>query len=108
MKNRGGLHFGSNDVNFICVKTEESIRNAKDLFHKDINRIVIRKTLRKIPKTIFNSKHFFDFKDHRSQLVVLIIQKYINIRLKHESTILKDKNQRIRMQNNKLTIFKGQ
>jgi len=46
--------------------------------------------------------------DHRNQLILLIIQKYIYIRLKHESKISQDQRQRIRMQNNKLTIFSGQ
>lgn len=112
LKNRGGLNFASDDVNFICKCTEKIIRQSENLLAKNINTNIIIKTLEILPSTILDdNKHFLEqepFMDHRNQLILLIIQKYIDIRLKHESNILNDQRQRIRMQNNKLTIFSGQ
>jgi hypothetical protein len=99
-------------VIFICKCTEKIIRQSENLLAKNININIIIKTLEMLPSTILDdNKHFLEqepFMDHRNQLILLIIQKYIDIRLKHESNIFKDQRQRIRMQNNKLTIFSGQ
>lgn len=116
LKNRGGLNFASDDVNFICKCTEKIIRQCKNLLAENINTKLITKTLEILPITILDdNKHYLEQEpfsksllDHRNQLILLIIQKYIDIRLKHESNILQDQRQRIRMQNNKLTIFSGQ
>jgi len=92
--------------------TEKIIRQYKNLFVKNINTILITKTLEILPSSILdNNKHYLEqelFMDHRNQLILLIIQKYIDIRLKHESKISQNQRQKIRMQNNKLTVFSGQ
>jgi len=112
LKDRGGLNFASDDVNLICKCTKKIIHQYKNLFVKNINTILITKTLEILPSSILNdNKHYLEqelFMDHRNQLILLIIQKYIDIRLKHESKISQDQRQRIRMHNNKLTIFSGQ
>jgi len=51
-------------------------------------------------KTIFVNAHFFEQEpllSHRNQLLVLIISKYIDIRLNHEDKIMNDHKERIRM-----------
>lgn len=112
LKNRGGLNFASDDVNFICKCTEKIIRQQNNLFAENIYIKLITETLQVLPSSILDdNNHYLEqeiLMDHRNQLILLIIQKYIDIRLKHESKILNDQNQRIRMQNNKLTIFSGQ
>lgn len=112
-KNRGDLHFPSEDVIFICMSTEKTIRrHVHLLLTKDINNKLITERLQTLPNTILDSNnHILDqdpLYDHRHQLILLIIQKYIDIRLTHESKCSKDDSKRIRMRNNKLTIFSGQ
>jgi len=111
MKNRGGLNFASDEVFFICKCTEKVVRQNGNLFLKNIYSKLVNETLRMLPKTIFDNAHFFEQEpllSHRNQLLVLIISKYIDIRLNHEGKIMNDHKERIRMQNNKLTIFCGQ
>ncbi|KYQ53568.1 hypothetical protein ALC60_00095, partial [Trachymyrmex zeteki] len=112
-KNRGGLHFPPEDVIFICMSTEKTIRrHVHLLLTKDINNKLITETLQTLPHTILDSNNYIldqdPLYDHRHQLILLIIQKYIDIRLTHESKCSKDDSKRIRMRNNKLTIFSGQ
>jgi len=111
LKNRGSLCFASDDVNFICKCTEKIIRQQENFLHVNIDLKLITKTMKILPSSILNDEHFQEQEfllNHRNQLIVLIIQTYLDIRLKHEGTILQDKKQRIRMQNNKITIFSGQ
>lgn len=65
-----------------------------------------------LPPHIFDDgEHMLDQEplyDHRQQLIYLIIQNYVDKRLKHESEKLNDLKGRVRMLYNKLTIFKGQ
>jgi len=46
--------------------------------------------------------------DHRQKLIYLIIQNYLDKRLKHESDKMGDLKFRTRMLYNKLTIFNGE
>jgi len=111
LKNRGGLCFAFDDVNFICKCTEKMIRQQENFLHININLKLITETRKILPSSILNDEHFQEQEfllNHRKQLIVLIIQTYLDIRLKHEGTILQDKKQRIRMQNNKITIFSEQ
>jgi len=61
------------------------IRQYKNLFVKNINIILITKTLEILPSSILDdNKHYLEqelFMDHRNQLILLItiIQKYIDI-----------------------------
>lgn len=59
------------------------------------------KTLKILPPFIFkNDTHSLEQQplfDHRQQLIYLIVQNYIDKRLKHESDRLDDRKYRIRM-----------
>jgi len=46
--------------------------------------------------------------DHRSQMIRLILNTFFNLRLKHETTTFDNSIQRIRIRNNKLTLFQNQ
>lgn len=111
LKNRGGLHFASDDVNFICMYTEKNIRSTENLLRKDINKTLIAETLKSLPPNVLDDNdqdHLeLHFKVQREHLILSIIQKYIDMRLNHEGKMLNDQNQRVRMHNNKMTIFKG-
>lgn len=111
LKNRRGLIFASDDVNLFCRSVETIIRQQKNLFEKQINLKIIIETLKTLPISILSDEnHCFQQKplmDHRNQLILLIIQTFVDIRLKHEGTILKDNEQRM-TKNNKTTIFSGQ
>lgn len=71
-----------------------------------------QKTLKILLLTVLqNDNHILDQKflyDHRQQFIYLIVQNYIDKCLKYKNEKLCDKNYRIRMFYNKLTIFKGE
>lgn len=113
LKNRGGLIFASDDVILICHLTEKVIRQNKNaLFSPNINFKIVTETLKILPPRVFDDrKHILEQEplyDHRQQLIYLVIQNYVDKRLKHESDKVNDLKSRIRMFYNKLTIFKGQ
>lgn len=112
-KDRGGLKYPSDDVNFICCQTEKIITRFKNkLLSKDINFLLLTETLKILPHSGFNNnEHLFEQEplyDHRYPIIYLIIQNYIDLRLKHESNKLCNSKFRVRMMYNKLTIFKGE
>jgi len=107
------LHFASDDVYTIYHCTEKIIRQHTDvLMSKNIYFIIVSKTLQIIPHSVFHHEvHNLEQEplyDHRRQLIYLVVQNYLNKRLKHESDKLCDVKHRIRMFNNKMTIFKGE
>lgn len=111
-KDRGGK-YPSDDVHFICCQTKKVIRKNKNkLLSKDINFLLVTEMLKILPRTILSdNEHLFEqepLHDHRHQLIFLIIQSYVDLRLKHESNKLYDSKYRVRMFYNKLTIFKGE
>lgn len=109
LKNRGGLNFAADWVIVICKNTERVIREQKNLFDKKIVSIIISETLTNLPCDILNDKHFLEqdpLLSHRNQLLTLIIKKYINIRFLHESRLMNDKVNRIRMKNNSYLILR--
>lgn len=111
LKNRGGLNFSADFVIVICKLTERVIREQKNLFAKNIFEIVTHNTLRRLPTNILDNQNFLDqdpLLNHRNQLLMLIIKKYINMRFVHESHLLNDKINRIKIKNNEITIFSGQ
>lgn len=113
LKNRGNLSFASNDVTLIRRYTERILSFHKDsLLMKNIYFKIVSETLKILPPATFhNNNHILEpepLYDHRQQFIYLIVQNYIDIRLKHESDKLNDLKYRIRMYYNKLTIFSGQ
>ena len=113
LKNRGGLIFVSDDVNLICRCTEKVIRGFKNsMFTQYVNKKLVTESLKIIPPSVLDDdNHSSDqefLNDHRHKLIYLIVQSYIDTRLKHESDKLGDIKFRTRMHNNKMTIFKGE
>lgn len=113
LKNRGGLHFSSDDVNYICLTAEKVFRQNKHLmFSSTFLHIIFRETLKKIPSTILDKEeHSVEqdlLCDHRYKLILFILNKYFDIRMHHEGSSLEETIDRIRMRNNKITIFSGQ
>jgi len=118
-KNRNGLCQVSSDVIVICKIAEKTVRRNKDkLFTtKNILHILICQSLHSLPSHIFNISdimhvtHISDktsLFDHRSQMIRLILNTFFNLRLKHKTTTFDNSIQRIRMRNNKLTLFQNQ
>jgi len=113
LKNRGGLKYASDDVNLICHTTEKILQqNKQSLLSPNINFKIVTETMKRLPPSVLDyNDHIMDQEplyDHRQQVIYLIIQNYIDKRLKHESKKLNDIKYRIRMYYNKITIFKGQ
>ena len=98
MKNTGGFKFASDDVILICRSTEKIILANNSLFSKNIYHKLVTKTLQILPKSIFISDsaetdHVSEQEflyDHRTQLIYLVVQTYIDKRLKNETDKLCD------------------
>jgi len=113
LKNRGGLKFASDDVNFICHCGEKILRQYNHvLLTPNINFKLVTETFKILPTSILDfNDHILDQEplyDHRQQVIYLIIQNYFDKRMKHESEKLSDLKYRIRMKYNKLVIFSGE
>lgn len=112
-KNRGGLYLASPDVIKICKNAEKTLRLNRDkLFKtKNILNVLICQSLGTLPSSVFNiNEHIYDQSplfDHRNQIIKQILQSFFNVRIRHETTAFAN-SQRIRMKNNKLTLFKNQ
>jgi len=118
-KNRNGLCQASSDVIVICKIAEKTVRRNKDkLFTtKNILHVLTCQSLHSLPSHIFNISDIMHVTyisdktslfDHRSQMIRLILNTFFNLRLKHETTTFDNSIQRIRMRNNKLTLFQNQ
>jgi len=94
LKTKGLLINVSSDVHKVCLISEYIIRmNTENLFSKkNIKLILIVKTMNEVcsDPTLFNSiemKNYIlnqdPFDNHRSQLLKLIIDYYITLRLNH-------------------------
>lgn len=108
------LYQPSPDVITTCRKAEKIFRfNHDKLFKtKNILNVLICQTLRSLPSHIFNiNEHIYDQSplfDHRNQIIKLILKTFFNLHLKYESTKFANSTTRIRMRNNKLTLFQNQ
>lgn len=110
LKNEGGLKFASPEVEYICATVEKVIRRCKNVLRKDnIVPKIITETLKILPKNILDDNvHIFDFEplyDHRHSLILFICQTYLDCRCKYEGEKKDDAIARLRMHNNKMTIF---
>ena len=108
LKNNGGLNRASDDVITLCHFTEKVIRQFKDkLLSKNINYFIVTETLKLLPQSILDKdNHVFEQEplyDHRHQLILLIIQNYVDKRLRHESVTFNDVKELLRIYFNKLT-----
>jgi len=112
-KNRSGLCEASNDVITICKEAEKTFRLNQHIAFKTKNIVqhLILQTLQSLPSYVFYDNHVFDQSplfDHRGQIIKLILKKFFHLRLMHESKAFINCDQRIRMKNNKLTLFQNQ
>lgn len=110
LKNRGGLKYASDDVNYICYLTDKIIRRHQNMLKANINLLLLTETLKKIPSSVLrNDEHTLEeefLNEHRHQLICLIVQKYIDMIMKHECDKANDVKFRTRSLFNKLNIFK--
>lgn len=95
LKNRGSLHFSSDDVNYICLTAEKVFRQNKHLiFSSTFLHIIFQETLEKIPTTILDRDEYSAEQDllcdHRHQLILSILNKYFDIRMHHEGSTLRN------------------
>lgn len=112
LKNRGKYLYPSNEVVTICKYVELIFRKTK-LGPKQkeiINIMLLKKCV-----NIFCDKHFVDhIKDqsildnHRCQLIKLISNLYLKIRLHHECKLISEKNEYIRSKYHRLILFNNQ
>ena len=87
-------------------------QNKNALLGKNVNSLLMMESIKNLPNTILdNNDHVLDQEplcDHRHKLILIIVQKYIDIRLSHESKRCEEDGERVRMKFNKLTQFLGQ
>lgn len=112
----GGLTYPSDDVIFICTKTEKIIREYQLKYNnKPLNKLLIQnKTLNCFinETSVFNSINFHNFdndvlSNHIVFLTKAIISKYFDLKI---NNTLKKSTENISLRNwyNKMTIFRGQ
>jgi len=111
-KNRDDLCQVSRDIIAICKTAEKTLRANQHISckTKNILHVLIHQSERCLPSHILNTDiHIFRQKfDYRSQLIRLILKIFFNIRFKHETATYINFTQRVRMRNNKLTLFQNQ
>ena len=112
-KCRGRLKSASLDVIQICETAERQFRSTNILRKKNVLHYLMVMTLRNIHPSILseNSEHMFEqgfLEDHRTQVIKLIILKYLTLRLRHSTTGKNDVEIRIRHQLTKTILFKNQ
>lgn len=115
IKNRGGLIFPSNSVVLVCQETERFIRNfPPTYFNNNKNKLYL---LNKVKQNLYKSKRelfyncpgqesFLD--NHESQIIKLIVFKYVDIRIFHEIRKVNDaniKSSRTRAKFTKMVLF---
>lgn len=121
LKTRGKLITPTTDVHKICLTTEYIIRMNLNILltHKNIKQILIVKTMNEIchDSTIFNSQlmktHILNqdpLDNHRSQLLNIIINFYITLRMHHYAKMhtLSITGKNVRRNLTKLILFKNQ
>lgn len=116
IKNRGPFVFPSMDVIKICTAAER-------VFRQYYTNLFVQKNIKtKMSQQIINSlddpfsgtemqTHILSqdiFNNHRIQLIKLIIETFLNIRLYHEAKEHSAKNENIRQKYTKLILFKNQ
>lgn len=118
-KTQGGLIYASSDVLTICKQTEAELRRALVYYSFPSKGFVAKVVVNTL--TAFVGKDFFKALDqhmlenhplecHSSHLVRAIVEKYLDVRLRHlaKTTTERLHQERIRQKHTKLTQFKGQ
>lgn len=115
IKNRGGLTISSKDVQLICRTCEMHYRPIENnLKNSDITKFQ-NNIFQLINTIVFNKKEIFNhiseqdiFSNHRTQLIRLIIKKYLQVRIHHTNKQISEKNNYIRHKFTKLILFNNQ
>lgn len=116
IKNRGPLIFPSKDVMNICLVAERVFRqNYCNLFTKaNIKNILTNQILNSLDSPFTGTlmhNHILSqdvINNHRIQLIKLIIETFLNIRLFHEAKERSVKDEHIRQKYTKLILFRNQ
>lgn len=116
IKNRGPLIFPSKDVMNICLVAERFFRqNYCNLFTKaNIKNILTNQILNSLDSPFTGTLMHYHIlsqdviNNHRIQLIKLIIETFLNIRLFHEAKERSDKDEHIRQKYTNLILFRNQ
>lgn len=114
LQNGRDLIEASSDVVNICEVAEKILRHNRSIIFskKNIVEYLICQCFRFMPTKIFDDdSHMLDQSplfDHRRQVIKLILKKFLQVRLHYESEQFQNNVNRLRMRNNKLTLFQGQ
>ncbi|XP_076278038.1 uncharacterized protein LOC143207960 [Lasioglossum baleicum] len=108
-----GLTSPSNDVVTICKTAEKVIRLTPNLRSKNIlQKLIIKAKMLLSTVNIFPRMDMFVEqtveRNHKLNLINLILKKYFNLQLHHEATCVQDSVQRIRSYYNRIVVFKNQ
>nr|CAH7715037.1 unnamed protein product [Callosobruchus chinensis] len=115
-KQYGSLTNASPFVITVCQQAERSIRSLKSISnifhkkHKNVEKYLINYTLNNINEIVFNvfGDHVLDDNvenNHSTTLTKLILQKYIRIRIHHESNIASEPHRHLRSRLMKTITF---
>ncbi|KAB0798505.1 hypothetical protein PPYR_09498 [Photinus pyralis] len=117
IKDRGGLTKASKDVHRLCLLCERVCRQTEAcIFVKNNIKLYLAcQTKFLVDSNIFSSfamqQHMLNqtvLNNHRNQLIDVIIQTYINIRLHYFAKLASERENRIRKFYNHLTLFKNE
>lgn len=113
-KDKGGLHYPSNDVIIICEMAEKIYASNKLFGAKNPLHHLTQKCLKEcLNKNFFIniSQHFKDFPlldNHYSLLIKSICEKYLSVRMHYTVKKVIGKQDKVRNMYTKLILFKGQ
>lgn len=112
-RNWGGLSTASADVNFMLFQgllVFEELSKEQGLYSKTIFYDCMEKTLKILPKNLFESEGHPE--SHKFKLIEQVLTHFFNAKIGHESKRRSQanptKSDNIRQINNKLTLFKSQ
>ena len=104
-KDQGGLKYPSNFVIKICNYAEQVIRTYKHLIFT-MKNVISKLTIDAFNLLPLSFRELGD--EHEDPLILLILKKYYVIRIHHECFLLLGNEERVRMLNNKLNLFRHQ
>lgn len=118
-KQFGKLINASEFVQMICTVGEKSFRilhATSNIFNKkfdNVNNVLVYNAVRNLPPAVYNcfGDHIYDegpLNDHSLKLIKLILSRYFNIRIHHETMKKQDSVDRVRSLMTKSVLFKSQ
>lgn len=107
IKNRDKLISASADVIEICLIAERTLRETEIFKIENVKNVLIEKTMQRIPLYILSNNENCS-RNHQKLLTKKILNKFLDVRLNHESTYNFPEEIRIRAKNTKIVLFKNQ